>query len=94
MVLIFVFWNVPFKVYNNGCIMPRFGKNNLHQFLLSVLKMNDTVNFEDNFLYSFSGYQNRIFHSKSVILIVLCLVLTNSLFLTILTQWFKGKLFC
>ena len=29
--------------------MPRFGKNHFHPFLLSVLKMNDTINFEDNF---------------------------------------------
>ena len=55
--------------------------------------MNDIVNFEDNFLYIFISYQTRIFHSKSVILIVLFLVLTNSLFSTIFTQWFKGKLF-
>ena len=46
--------------------------------------MNDTVNFEDNFLYIFSGYQTRIFHSKSLILIVSCLVFTKSLFSTIL----------
>ena len=77
MVLIFVFWNISFKVCNNACIMPRFGKNNFHRFLISVFKMNDTVNFEDNFLYIFSGYQTRILHSKSVILIVLCLVLTK-----------------
>ena len=46
------------------------------------------------FLYIVCGYQTRIFHSKSVILIVLYLDLTNSLFSTIFTQWFKGKLFC
>ena len=45
----FVFWNISFKVCNNACIMPRFGKNNFHQFSLSALKMNDTVDFEDNF---------------------------------------------
>ena len=46
--------------------------------------MNGTVNFENIFLYNFSGYQTIIFHSKSVILIVVCLVLTNSLFSIIL----------
>ena len=46
--------------------------------------MNDTVDSEDNFFASFSRYQTRIIHSKSVILIVLCLVFTNSLFSTIL----------
>ena len=46
--------------------------------------MNDNVNSKDNFFYNFSGYQTRIFHSKSVILILLCLVLTNSLFSIIL----------
>ena len=54
--------------------------NNFHLSLLSVFKMNDTFNFEDKFLYIFIGYQTRFFHSKSLILIVLCLVLTNSLF--------------
>ena len=50
MVLIFVFWNFSFKVCNNACIMPSFGKKNVfHQFLLSGFKMNDTVNFEDIF---------------------------------------------
>ena len=44
-------------------------------------------------LYIFSGYQTRIFHSKYVILILLCLVLKNSLFSTIFTRWFKCKLF-
>ena len=48
--------------------------------------MNDTVNFEDNFLCIFSGYQIKNFHSKSVILIVLCLVLTKKLFSTIFTH--------
>ena len=64
-------------------------KNNFHQFLLSGFKMNDTINFEDNFLYIFSVYQTRIFHSKSVIFNLLCLVLTKSLFSTIFTLWFN-----
>ena len=85
MVLIFVFWNISFKVCNNACIMPRFGKNHVHPFLFSVFKINDTVDFEDKFLYICSGYQSRILYSKSIILIVLCLVLKNSLFSTILT---------
>ena len=75
----FVFWNISFKVCNNACIMPRFGKNHFHPFLLSVSKMNDTVNFEDSFLYIFSAYQTIIFHSKYVILIALSLVLTYCL---------------
>ena len=45
------------------------------------------------FMYSFSGYQTRILHSKSVILIVLYLLLTNSLFSTNFTRWFKSKFF-
>ena len=68
-------------------------KNHLHQFLLSVFKINGTVDFEDKFLVHFSGYQIIIFHSKSVILIVLWLVFTNSSFSTIFETWFKGKLF-
>ena len=28
--------------------MPSFGKNDYHQFLRIVFKMNDIVNFEDN----------------------------------------------
>ena len=39
-----------------------------------------------SFLYIFSGDQTIIFYSKSVILIVLCLVLTNSLLSTILLR--------
>ena len=73
--------------------MPRFGKNHVHPFLLSVFKINDTVDFEDNVLVHFGGYQSIILYSKSIILILLCLVLTKSLFSTILTWWFKGKLF-
>ena len=53
MVIIFVFWNVLFKVCNNACIMPKFGKNDFHKFLLSVFKMNDTFNFEDNLVCKF-----------------------------------------
>ena len=32
----FVLGNISFKVCINACIMPRFGKNYFHQFLLSV----------------------------------------------------------
>ena len=35
-----------------------------------------------NVLHKFSGYKSRIFHSKSTILTVLCLVLTNISFST------------
>ena len=37
-------------------------KKTFHQFLLTVLKMNDTVNFKDKCLNSFSGYQTRNLH--------------------------------
>ena len=47
MVLIFIFWNIPFKVYNNVCIMPRFGKKAFSSIFTQCLKMNDTINFED-----------------------------------------------
>ena len=63
MVLIFVFWNISFKVCNNACIMPRFGEKYFHQFLLSVFKMNGTVNFEDEVFVHFKwlSKQNFIF---------------------------------
>ena len=48
MVFIFVFWNISFKVCNNACIIPRFGKNYSHKVLLAFFKINDTVNLEDN----------------------------------------------
>ena len=53
MVLNFLFWNILFEICNNACIMPRFGKNCFHQLLLSVLKINYTVNFEDNVFVQF-----------------------------------------
>ena len=93
MVLLLLFCNISFKVCNNACIMPSFGKNYFINFYSVFLKMNDTVDFGDKTLYNFSGYQTKIFHLKSSLLIVLCLVLTNILFSTIFTQWFKGKLF-
>ena len=90
----YLIWNISFRVCNNAWIMPRFGKQHFHPFSLSIFKMNDILLIlKIYFLYTFSGYQTRIFLSKSVILIVLCLVFTNSLFPTIFTQWFKGKLF-
>ena len=55
--------------------------------------MNYTANFEHNVLYNFSGYQTRIFHSKYVIMILLCLVLTNSLFPTILLGGLRANYF-
>ena len=51
MVLIFLFWNIPFKVCNNACIMPNFGKKIVNFY--SLKKMNDTDNFEDNFFVKF-----------------------------------------
>ena len=68
-------------------------KKYFHQFYSVFLKLMILLILKITCLYNFSGYQTRIFHSKSVILIVLCLVLTNSLFSTIFTRWFKGKLF-
>ena len=69
-------------------------KHYFQQSLISVFKMNDTVDFEDNILYILVVYQIIIFHSKSVTLIILCLVLINSSFPIIYTWLFKGKLFC
>ena len=40
------------------------GKTHFHQFLLSVFKMNDTVNFEDFFLYTFSALSNQNYPFK------------------------------
>ena len=62
MVFIFVLWIILFKVYNNACIMPRFGRKSYSLILLSVFKTNDAVNFEDNCFVHFSGYQTRSFH--------------------------------
>ena len=45
------------------------------QFLFRGLRVVYSVNIENYFLYT--CYQTRIFHSKYVILIALCLVLTN-----------------
>ena len=50
MVIICLFGGVSFKVCNNACIMPSFGKKCFYQFLLGVFKTNDAVDFEDNFL--------------------------------------------
>ena len=63
MVLILVFWNISFKVCNSACIMPSFGKNHFHPFLLSFL-MNDTVDFEDIFFVQFSWLSNQNFLFK------------------------------
>ena len=60
--------------------MPRFGKHYFRQSSMSVFKMNDTVNFEDNLFVNFSGYQTRTFHSNFVTVILLCPVLINSIF--------------
>ena len=48
MVIIFVFWNISFKVCNNSCIMPRFGKKSFSSIFTQCFSMNDTVNFGDN----------------------------------------------
>ena len=58
-----------------------------------ILKQMIQLIFKITVLYKFSGYQTRILHSKYLILIVLCLVLTNSLFSIIVTWRFKGKIF-
>ena len=44
--------------------MPRFGKNHIHPFLLSVFKMNDTINFEDTFFVHFEWLSNQNFPFK------------------------------
>ena len=49
----FLFWDISFRVCYNACIITRLRKNHFHQFSLSVFKMNDTVNFEDNFFVHF-----------------------------------------
>ena len=49
-------------------------------FLLSVFKLIIGLILKITFRFIFSGYKNIIFHSKYVILIESCLVLTNSLF--------------
>ena len=61
MVPIFVFWNIPLKVCNHACIMRSFGKTHFHPLLLSVFKIDNTVTFEDTYLYNFSGYQTICF---------------------------------
>ena len=52
MVLIFEFWDISFKVCNNYCIMPSLGKQ-ISSILLGVLKINETVNFEDDYFVRF-----------------------------------------
>ena len=39
--------------------MPRFGKDNFHQFLLGVSKMNENINFKDNFYVLFWWLSNQ-----------------------------------
>ena len=43
MVLIFVFWNIHSKPVILLVLFLDLEKNNVHQFLLSFFKMNDTV---------------------------------------------------
>ena len=52
MVLV-LFWNISFKVCNNACIMPRFGKKKFSSIFTQFFKIDDTVNFEDNFFVHF-----------------------------------------
>ena len=53
MVHFFVFWDISFKVCNNDFIMLAFGRKHCRQFSLSIFKMNDTVNFEDELFVKF-----------------------------------------
>ena len=39
MVLIFVFWNISFRVCNDDCVIPRFGKNVFINFYSVFLKL-------------------------------------------------------
>ena len=71
--------------------MPGFCLKKNHPFSLSVFKMNDTVDFEDK---HFCGYQTIIFHSNSIILIIICSVLENCIFSTMFYMWFKVKRLC
>ena len=64
--------------------MPIFANDLFSSIFLSGFNLKYLAGLEDNCLYIFSGYQTLVLHSKSVILLVLCLVLANSLFSTIL----------
>ena len=88
-----VFWNISFKVCNNACIMPTFGKNQFHQFLLSVLKINNTVNFDGNFFVHLEWLSNQNFPFKVCNTDCIMPGFDNSLLSAIFTRWFKGKLF-
>ena len=87
MVLIFAFWDLSFKVYNNTCIMPRFGKKNIFINSNSVfLKLMIMLILKITFMYIYSGYQTRIFY----------FIMSNfdkQFIFNNFTGWFKGKLF-
>ena len=81
MVIIFYFGSFLFKVCNNACIVPSLAKQNiLIHFHSLFLKLMILLILKIPFLQNSIRYQTIILHSKSVILILLCLVLTNSLF--------------
>ena len=77
MVLIFSFGIFHSKSVIMIVLCLDWAKKHFHQFLLCFFLKNDTVNFQDNYFVGFSGYQTRIFHSKSIILNLLCLILTT-----------------
>ena len=62
-----------FKFCNNACIMTSFGKKEIHQFLLSVLKINYILHYEDKYFVQFWWLSNHNFHPNVVILIISCL---------------------
>ena len=86
-------WRFPEILLGDFSLISPVGVYHASTFLgnCTGLRVNYSVNIENYF--SYTCYQTRIFHSKSAILIVLCLVLIDSLFSTIFTWWFKGKLF-
>ena len=67
-------------------------KNDSHKFLLSVFKWMLLFILKITVLSLFHGYQTKNLYSKSIIMVVLFLVLTNSLFTKNCTRLFKGKL--
>ena len=58
----FLFWDISFKVCNNACIMPSFGKNKFINFYSLFLKWIILLILKVTVLCNLSGYQTRIFH--------------------------------
>ena len=73
--------------------MPSFGKKN-HQFLPSVFKMNDTVNFEDKCFVKFYWLSDQNFPLKVCNTDCIMPGFDKTFILNNFTWWLKGKLFC